>query len=264
VEGGQTRRRFLQAGAGAAIGVATANTGVLGQALAATRKAGSDAIYPGELRLFAGGYVPDGFLGCHGQEVLASEHERLAKAIGKRFGGDDKGHIELPDLRSRAAVGDGEVPGGPKRKVGDYGPGFVARHQDAGPSRLGLTYFIDPGEVVDDVLAAEVRSFAFGFVPEDSDNNWLPCDGRTVSISRYTLLFSIIEDRYGGDGRKDFKLPDLRGYTPVGHGNPPNLPATALGEHHENLAAGGAERRPRLHVNFCIATRGRYPQRPQQ
>lgn len=263
MEGGQTRRRFLKAGAGAAIGVATANAGALGQALAAAPKAGSDSVYPGELRLFAGGYVPDGWLGCHGQEVLASEHERLADAIGKRFGGDDQGHIELPDLRSRAAVGDGDPPGGPKRKVGDYGPALVTRHQDAGPSRLGLTYFIDPGDDDDQVLAAEVRAFAFGFTPHDNDNAWIPCDGRTLSISRYTLLFSIITDTFGGDGRTEFKVPNLGGYTPVGHGNPPNLPGTKIGEHHENLAAGGAERRPRLHVNFCIASRGRYPARPQ-
>ena len=257
MDGRQTRRRFLQAGAGAAVGVAAANAGTLGQALAAAKRA-NDSIYPGELRIFAGNFVPEGFLACKGEKFVADDDPRLFKAIGRRWGGDDQGHIKLPDLRSRAAVGDGQPPGGTARKVGDYEPALNTRKSDGGPSRLGLTYIINPGHTDDDALVAEVRPFAFGLVPK----GWLLCDGRERMLTNHLALFSLIGTKFGGDGNKTFAVPDLRSYTPVGHGDPEDLAGTTLGQHRENLAPGVAERQPRLHVSFCINNDGLFPRRP--
>jgi microcystin-dependent protein len=39
---------------------------------------------------------------------------------------------------------------------------------------------------------------------------WLPCEGETLDIQRYTALYSLIGTVYGGDGVVNFKLPDLR------------------------------------------------------
>lgn len=50
-----------------------------------------------------------------------------------------------------------------------------------------------------------ITMFPYSFVPVD----WLLCDGSTVSISTYQLLYSVIGTRYGGDGISNFKLPDL-------------------------------------------------------
>lgn len=44
----------------------------------------------------------------------------------------------------------------------------------------------------------------------------LPADGRLLSISSYTALFSLLGNRYGGDGVTSFALPDLRGAAPNG------------------------------------------------
>jgi microcystin-dependent protein len=255
MEGGQTRRRFLQAGAGAALGVATANTGTLGQALAAKRGA-YDSLYPGELRIFAGNFVPKGFLACKGEKILADDHPALNEANLDPWGGDDQ-HLQLPDLRSRAAIGAGQPPGGTARKVGDYEPALNTRKSDGGPSRLGLTYIINPGHTDDHPLVAEVRPFAFGVVPKD----WLPCDGRERNLSNHTALFSLIGTKFGGDGKSTFAVPDLRSYTPVGHGDPENLAGTTLAQHRENLAPGVQERQPRLHFSFCIVGQGLYPER---
>lgn len=60
-------------------------------------------------------------------------------------------------------------------------------------------------------MLGEVRAFAFGKIPE----GWLPCDGRSLEISQYTSLFSILSTYYGGDGRQSFNLPDLRERVPV-------------------------------------------------
>lgn len=59
--------------------------------------------------------------------------------------------------------------------------------------------------------------------------SYLPCDGRLLAISQYTALFSLLGNRYGGDGRVNFALPDLRGRTVVG------------GAVTDRAAAGGAE-----------------------
>ena len=44
----------------------------------------------------------------------------------------------------------------------------------------------------------------------------LPADGRLLSISQYTALFSLIGTNFGGDGRAMFGLPDLRAFAPNG------------------------------------------------
>lgn len=60
----------------------------------------------------------------------------------------------------------------------------------------------------------EIVSAGFNFNPR----NFLPCDGRLISIVSNTALFSILGTTYGGDGRTTFALPDLRGTTPIGIG----------------------------------------------
>src|SRR5262249_13320744 len=40
---------------------------------------------------------------------------------------------------------------------------------------------------------------------------WADCDGRLIPIQRYTALYSLIGTAYGGEGKKTFGLPDLRG-----------------------------------------------------
>ena len=57
----------------------------------------------------------------------------------------------------------------------------------------------------------EIRMFAGNFAPK----GWAFCNGQLLSISEYDDLFSIIGTLYGGDGRENFALPDLRGKGPI-------------------------------------------------
>jgi microcystin-dependent protein len=82
-----------------------------------------------------------------------------------------------------------------------------------------------------DFYIGEIRMFPWSFAPL----GWLPCDGRILNIQQNAALFSLISNRYGGDGKTTFALPDLRGRTPVGQGQPANVPAYVLG------TAAGAE-----------------------
>lgn len=66
---------------------------------------------------------------------------------------------------------------------------------------------------VGDWFVGEIRLFAH--VAEDLPKGWLECDGRELSIPVYPALFSLLSNAYGGDGIQTFRLPDLRGRTPV-------------------------------------------------
>ena len=64
---------------------------------------------------------------------------------------------------------------------------------------------------IDSVYVGEIRLFSGNFAPD----GWAFCDGRLLDISTYTPLFTIIGNRYGGNGITNFALPDLRGRVPV-------------------------------------------------
>lgn len=61
---------------------------------------------------------------------------------------------------------------------------------------------------------ADVKPYGFNFVPR----GWAACDGQILPIDQNQSLFALLGTAYGGDGRKTFALPDLRGRTPIGEG----------------------------------------------
>ncbi|WP_250459559.1 phage tail protein [Microbulbifer litoralis] len=53
----------------------------------------------------------------------------------------------------------------------------------------------------------EINFYPYKFTPK----NWMPCDGRLLSIMQYQALYSLLGTQFGGDGVSTFALPDLRG-----------------------------------------------------
>lgn len=51
-------------------------------------------------------------------------------------------------------------------------------------------------------------------VPTIYTSNWIPADGRLLSITSDSALFSLIGPNYGGNGTTNFALPDLRQAAP--------------------------------------------------
>jgi len=58
---------------------------------------------------------------------------------------------------------------------------------------------------------SEIRIMSFVFPPK----GWTLCDGQTLPINQNQALFSLLGTTFGGDGRVNFALPDLRGRTPI-------------------------------------------------
>ncbi len=61
---------------------------------------------------------------------------------------------------------------------------------------------------------AEIRLMSFGFAPR----GWGLCDGQLLPINQNQALFALLGTTFGGDGRVNFGLPDLRGRVPIGVG----------------------------------------------
>jgi microcystin-dependent protein len=65
---------------------------------------------------------------------------------------------------------------------------------------------------------SEIRIMSFVFAPK----GWALCNGQLLPINQNQALFSLLGTTFGGDGRVNFALPDLRGRVPihVGSGHP--------------------------------------------
>ncbi|HEX8650777.1 MAG TPA: tail fiber protein [Pyrinomonadaceae bacterium] len=58
---------------------------------------------------------------------------------------------------------------------------------------------------------SEIRLMSFVFAPK----GWALCNGQLLPINQNQALFSLLGTTFGGDGRVNFALPDLRGRTPI-------------------------------------------------
>lgn len=62
-----------------------------------------------------------------------------------------------------------------------------------------------------DPFLGEIALFPFSYAPK----GWALCDGSQLQIMQNQALYSLLGTTYGGDGIKNFNLPDLRGRVPV-------------------------------------------------
>lgn len=134
-------------------------------------------------------------------------------------------------------------------------------------------------------LIGEIMMFGGYYAPR----GWALCAGQLLPITQNYALFSLLGNRYGGDGRTTFALPDMRGRFPIHSETYPNFSSVAKGGsktlkfHVDQLSSqdqsaplvnalipgdgfqpitDGYEANimpPHLEVSFCIALTGIYP-----
>ena len=92
---------------------------------------------------------------------------------------------------------------------------------------------------------AEVRIMSFEFAPK----GWALCNGQLLPINQNQALFSLLGTTFGGDGRVNFALPDLRGRIPVHVGS-----AHTLGERGGEQAHTLSIAELPQHLHMAIAT----------
>jgi microcystin-dependent protein len=74
-----------------------------------------------------------------------------------------------------------------------------------------ITSYKPEGLPVAEPFLSEIRIMSFVFAPK----GWSLCNGQLLPINQNQALFSLLGATFGGDGRVNFALPDLRGRTPV-------------------------------------------------
>jgi microcystin-dependent protein len=99
---------------------------------------------------------------------------------------------------------------------------------------------------------SEIRIFSFVFAPK----GWALCNGQLLPINQNQALFSLLGTTFGGDGRVNFALPDLRGRVPIHVGSGHTLGERG-GEQAHTLSI--AELPEHTHVANASSTNGDTP-----
>jgi microcystin-dependent protein len=104
---------------------------------------------------------------------------------------------------------------------------------------------------MDEPYIGTISMVAFNWAPA----GWFPCDGRLLPLQQYSPLFALLGTWYGGDGKTNFGLPDLRGRVPIGPGE------YGLGDKggQEKVALGADQIPAHSHGVAASATAGRSP-----
>jgi microcystin-dependent protein len=142
--------------------------------------------YLGEIQLFPYGFELRGWEVCEGQVLTLQSNTALFSLLGIQFGGNGSSTFALPDMRGME----------PTKDIRYYiaMQGIYPMHDGGG----------------NDDYIGEIKLFPYNFDP----SGYIHCDGRTLSISDYDALFTLIGTTYGGDGSTTFKLPDMRSMEP--------------------------------------------------
>jgi microcystin-dependent protein len=99
---------------------------------------------------------------------------------------------------------------------------------------------------------SEIRIMSFEFAPK----GWALCNGQLLPINQNQALFSLLGTTFGGDGRVNFALPDLRARLPIHVGQSHTLGERG-GEQAHTLSI--AELPTHAHVVQASATAGNVP-----
>src|SRR5215813_2536149 len=96
---------------------------------------------------------------------------------------------------------------------------------------------------------SEIRIMSFVFAPK----GWALCNGQLLPINQNQALFSLLGTTFGGDGRVNFGLPDLKSRVPIHVGSGHTLGEKG-GEQAHTLSI--AEIPTHTHVMSGTATQG--------
>jgi microcystin-dependent protein len=252
---------------------------------------GAGGAFLDEIFTFAFNFVPGGMPAANGRLLPINQNLAVFSLIGTTYGGNGTTNFAIPNLGGVTMIGTGQGPGLSQEQLGvPDGTSSVTLTLPELPPDLGgtsqpfsnyqpslpVTYMIcvqgifpsqgGTGALQD--MIGEVMPFAGNFVPTD----YLPADGRLLSIAQNTALFSVIGTTYGGDGVTTFALPNLRGRTIMGASTADPLgtligsPTVSLSDSQTPNGFGSTvqpfdNREPSLALNYLIALTGIFPSR---
>lgn len=200
-----------------------------------------------------------------GRSLSRADNNSLFLQIGTTYGSSSASDFNIPDLRGRSIMGEGQGPGMnnyargqasgsssttlsvanlPEHDHSLFGGGFTqktggnqafsnqqpARALNASISTQGLYPVRDGGPNSVSPESPFIGQVQFLSATPTSSTNSAPCDGRTIGYYQNAALFSIVGNYYGGDFN-NCQIPDLRGRLAVATNNGTNgLTPRAIGD----------------------------------
>ncbi|HTO80456.1 MAG TPA: tail fiber protein, partial [Methylocystis sp.] len=253
------------------------STGIFPTVGSGTGAASGDTL--GFVYSFAGPYRPGGAEQANGTVLPINQFPAQYSIMGNTYGGNFPVNFALPNLQGRTIVGDGQGPGLSTQQLGVPSgaatitlgasnlPGGGAQPFNNREPSLPLTPLIaiagaDPA-AGGAAFVGQVAYFAGNYVP----TGWARADGSIVSVASDFALFSVIGNRYGGNGVTTFGLPNLLGRSAVGVGAGVNL-AQVFGQETTQLQTNNLPGHgnapvnnigPSLGLHYIIAISGNFP-----
>ncbi|MFK7911388.1 MAG: tail fiber protein [Akkermansiaceae bacterium] len=172
----------------------------------------SDALpRTGDMMLFAGKFDINGWSLCDGKLQQKKSSQRMARLLGKRFGGDGTTTFGLPNLSKASAAMGKETCSVKVRKKNKTFRFLIAK--DKWGFGSGGESYLQPGNPLkpSNGIVGEIRLTPLTHLTD----GWVYCDGAILTISRCRDLFSVIGTQYGGDGKYSFAVPNLGKITGV-------------------------------------------------
>lgn len=129
----------------------------------------------GEIRLFAGNFVPRGWAFCHGQLMSINQNSAAFSILGTTYGGDGRNTFGLPDLRGRVPVGQGAGPGLSRWSLGQKSGSEAMKEipVSSGPSMLtGIRNVAQGKPAIQSSNYSTAQGLASAAVDANTNGDW--------------------------------------------------------------------------------------------
>lgn len=212
----------------------------------------------GQIILWPGLWVPEGWALCDGSTVNVSDYQALFSLIGYTYGGNGSSTFALPDLRSKVPVGTtamnavGQKTGATTASVTAVGTGSVTIGVNNLPSHTHTATFT-PGGGTSSVSIA---------IPADSTGETDNVPGAGLVLGKAltgTSATKIYSSNAANTTLKPFSVNVPAGGGTVANANTGGGAALAVAV---NVPVTVSTAQPSLSLNYIIATNGIYPTRP--
>lgn len=239
---------------------ATASILYFAQAANNPAQACSSTPYLGTVCYFAGNYCPQGFVVANGAVLAVTGNEALFSLYGATYGGDGRTNFAVPDLRGRAAIGDGAGPGLTNRAMGQViGQEQITLNASSMPLHTHTATFTGTPTAVSVAVTQPVNTVpgtsAVPSAPTSSSlgTPYLGAASGVPAVAKklWSATAGTAPVNVGGVNVTVSALPALSGGAKVENsvaGTPQPLPVLIYG--------------PQMAVMPCIATQGLYPTQP--
>jgi len=153
----------------------------------------------GKISLFPYDFEPSDWMFCDGRLLPIAENHALFTMLGTTFDGDGESTFGLPDLSLMAPA--------------------------------NCNYCIAVRGIFNDYYYEGIVGETMLSVAPPTTVNLMECTGQTLTKVEAPLLMIYMGSQFGGDGVKNFNLPDMHGEAPAGlrylmavQGNDPSFP----------------------------------------